>query len=82
MSHITVPQLAKMLGISRVTAYRKVKSGEIQATKVGHMYIIDDKTLSKVLSKELDEKTKHKIDKAVKKTVKEYGQVLKMLSKE
>ncbi len=82
MSHITIPQLAKMLGVSRVTVFRKVKSGEISATKVGGTYIIDDKELSKVLGKRLDEKTKQQIDKAVKKTVKEYGQVLKKLSRE
>jgi excisionase family DNA binding protein len=82
MSHITIPQLARMLGVSRITVYRKVKSGEIPATKVGHMYIIADKKLSKILGKELDKKARLRIDKAVKKTVKEYGEILKKLSRE
>lgn len=79
MPHITLPQLAKMLGISRVTAYRKVKSGEIKAAKVGHSYIVDDKELSRVFGKELDKKSKLRVERAVKKTVKEYGEVLKLL---
>ena len=45
MKYLTIPQLAKMMGVSRTTVYRKVKSGEIKATKVGHDYIVDDKEI-------------------------------------
>ena len=82
MSYITIPQLAKMLGVSRVTVYRKVKSGEIAATKAGHTYIISNEEMSKALGSELSESAKAQIDEAVKKTVKEYGEVLKLLGKE
>lgn len=82
MSYITIPQLAKILGLSRVTVYRKVKSGEIPATKIGHAYLVSNEEISKVLSKELTETAKKRIDNAVKKTVKEYWEVLKLLGKE
>ena len=82
MSYITIPEFAKMIGVSRVTVYRKVKSGEISATKVGRAYIIDDKELIKVLKKEINEKDKDYIKKVVKKTIEEYGEALKKLSRE
>ncbi len=82
MSHITIPQLAKMLGLSRITVYRKVKSGEIPAERAGHTYIISDEEISKILGLKLSEQSKRRIDKAVRKTVKEYGEVLKLLGRE
>ncbi|MFQ5863495.1 MAG: helix-turn-helix domain-containing protein [Candidatus Brocadiales bacterium] len=80
--YITIPQLAKMLGVNRTTVYRKVKSGEITATKIGHAYLISNEEISKVLGKELTKNAKERIDSAVKKTVKEYGEVLKRLGSE
>ena len=82
MKYITIPQLAKMMGVSRVTVYRRVKSGEIKASKVGHDYIVDDKEIQRLLSQDITAADKRKIDKAVKKTVEEYGETLKRLGKE
>lgn len=82
MRYITIPQLAKMMGVSRVTVYRRVKSGEIKATKVGHDYIVDDKEIQRLLSQDITAADKKRIDKAVKRTVEEYGDVLKWLGKE
>ncbi len=79
---ITVPQLATLLGISRVAAYKKVVKGEIPATKVGRIYVISDRTIKRILDRRLSSKDKSRIDKAVSKTVREYGEVLKRLGKE
>jgi len=79
MKYITIPQLAKMMGVSRVTIYRKVKAGEIPAIKVGHAYVISDKEIYKILGKELSKTDKNRISKAVRKTIKEYGEVLRLL---
>jgi len=79
---ITIPQLAKALGISRIAVYRRVKSGAIPATKVGRIYVISDRTVNEILGKELSRKRRDGIDKAIDCTTKEYGQVLKWLSKE
>lgn len=80
--YITIPQLAKALGISRIAVYRRVKSGAIAATKVGRTYVISDRTVNEILGKALSQKTKAGIDKAIYGTTSEYGQVLKWLSKE
>lgn len=80
--YLTVPQLAKLLGVSRITIYKRVKKGQIPATKVGKTYIITDETVTSILGKKTTEKGKKLIDTAVRKTVQEYGEVLKQLGKE
>ena len=80
--YISIPQLAKILGLSRVAVYRKVKKGQIKATKIGRNYAIDCKSVEAILGKTLAEEDKKQIDAAVKKTVKEYGQTLKLLGAE
>lgn len=80
--HITVPELAKLLGISRIAVYKRVKKGQIPATKVGRTYVITDRTVMQVLGKEPTDKGKKKIEAAVRKTVEDYGDLLAKLSKE
>ncbi len=81
-NYITIPQLAKLLGLSRIEVYRKVRRGQIPATKIGRIYVIDDRNISTILGKKLSGSAKKEIDIAVKKTVKEYGDVLKRLGRE
>ena len=80
--YITIPQLAKMLGVSRIAVYKKVKNGQIPARKVGRMYVIADRIITDILQKQVTDRKKKQIDAAVKKTVKEYGEVLKQLGKQ
>jgi excisionase family DNA binding protein len=78
----TTGEVAKILGISRVAVFKKIKSGEIKAKKVGRNFIIEKKNLPQILGKILTERRKQEIEKAVKKTIKEYGETLKLLGKE
>ncbi len=80
--YITIPQLAKLLGKSRIAVYRDVKSGKIAATKIGRNYAISDRDITYILGKGISAKGKRQIDAAVRKTVREYGEVLKKLGKE
>ena len=80
--YITIPQLASILGITRIAVYKKVKKGQIKAIRIGRIYAISKKTVEKILGKDLKEEDKRNIDKAVEKTVSEYGEVLKLLGKE
>lgn len=80
--YITIPQLAKFLGISRIAVYKKVKKGKIKAMKIGRNYAIPERYIAEILGKDLGEREKKQIDKAVKKAVKEYGEVLRLLGKE
>jgi len=80
--YITIPQLARILGLSRVAVYKKVKKGQIKAIRIGRNYAIPQKSIMNILGKTLNREDKRLIDDAVKKTVKEYGQVLKLLGRE
>ncbi len=80
--YFTVKEIAELLGLSRVAVFKRIQSGKIKAQKVGKTYIIEKAELGKVLRTQIREEDKLKIEAAVKKTIKEYGDVLKMLGKE
>lgn len=80
--YVTIPQLAKVLGVSRITVYNKVKNGEIEAIRIGRIYAIPKKYVSAILGKTLSPKIKKLIDEAVSRTVQEYGEVLIKLGNE
>ncbi len=80
--YITIPEIAKILGLSRITVFKKVKKGEIKAIKIGRNYAIQKKFIDELLGKTLKETEKDEIDSAVRKTVKEYGETLKLLGKD
>jgi excisionase family DNA binding protein len=84
---LSIPQAAKLLGLSRVAVFKKVKDGKIKAVKVGRQFAIPrDEILSAssadIQGQPLTDKEKEAIAAAVEKTVKEYGEVLELLGKE
>lgn len=79
---ITTSELAKILGISRIAVFKRIKLGQIKAIRVGKNFVIPKNSLPEVLGKILSEKNKREIEAAVKKTVKEYGQTLRLLGNE
>ena len=80
--YITIPELAKLLGVSRIAVYNRVKKGQIPATKIGRTYVITDQTVADILGRKVTNQGKKAIDDAVDRTVREYGEVLKLLGKE
>mgnify|MGYP000739967593 CR=1 FL=1 len=80
--YITISQLARILGISRIAVYKKVKKGQIKAIRIGKIYLIPNNVVLNILGKELTEKDKKEIDRAIIRTVKEYGEVLNLLGRE
>lgn len=82
MSAMSIPQLAREMGLSRVTIWNRVKSGQIHATKVGRSYVIPSRTVKRLLQREITPARQQRIDGAVKKVVAEYGELLKWLSRE
>jgi len=80
--YTTVPELARILGVSRIAVYNRVKKGQIPATKIGKTYIITDENVADILGNKVTDRGKARIDAAVRKTVQEYGEVLKKLGRE
>jgi excisionase family DNA binding protein len=75
-------EVAKILGISRVAVFKKIKAGKIKARKVGRNFVISRSDLPQVSGKVLSEGKKRQIEKAVDKTISEYGETLKLLGRE
>ena len=78
---LSVTEVAKLLKLSRMTVIRKIKKGEIQARKVGKSYIINADDLSGIFRK-ISSIEKKGIEKAVRKVLKEYGDIIRRLGKE
>jgi excisionase family DNA binding protein len=81
-NYFSVSELAKILGISRVAVFKKIKKGEIKAKRFGRFWLIKDKELRNILGKTLTPAQKKFLDKAVRKTVNEYGETLRLLGNE
>lgn len=83
---ISIAELAKMLGISRVAVFKKIQKGQIPAEKIGRSYAISMEHVTDIVggadSGVLTEEKKAEIKKAVEKVVKEYGETLRLLGKE
>lgn len=79
---ITTTELAKILGISRIAIFNRIKEGKINAKKEGKRYLIDKSEIPALLGKEVSLDQKKEIDSVVEKVVKEYGTTLKLLAKE
>ena len=84
--YISVEELAKMLGISRIAVFKKIKKGQIPAEKIGRSYAISVEHVSEIIGNQdnsiLTESKKTEIKNAVEKVVTEYGETLRLLGKE
>jgi len=80
--YLSTSEVAKILGISRVAVFQKIKAGLIPAEKIGRNYAVKAEDLTKALEKTLTDERKNEIDVAVKKVVDEYGKTLRMLGRE
>ncbi len=80
--YMTIPEFARLLGISRVAVYRRVKKGQIPAVKVGRKYMIPAGQVADILSRKLSDEEKSQIDIAVRKVVSEYGDLLRMIGRD
>jgi excisionase family DNA binding protein len=80
--YLTIPQAAKLLGISRIAVYRKVKKGQIKAQKIGRSYLIQQDVIGGSRGRPLSTREKQRVDAAIRRVVKEYGETLRLLGKE
>jgi len=79
---ISTTELAKILGISRMAVFKKIKSGAIKAKKVGRNFMISKKELPVVLGNVVSKEQKSDINQAVKKAIHQYGETFRLLGRE
>ncbi len=77
--YLTVTEFAKFLGISTVAVRKRIKKGQIEAIRIGRNFAIPKKYIDEIRGRKLSNAKKREIEDAVKRTVKEYGEVLKKL---
>ena len=66
---LSTSEVAKLLGISRIAVFKKIKSGNMKARKIGRNFAVDRKDLD-VLGTVLRDDKKQEIERTVQKTVK------------
>lgn len=81
---VSTTKAASLLGVSRVTVFKRIKAGTLKAEKVGRNYLISVEEINSLLGKRgpLTDEEKARIDRAIKKAVKQYGTALRLLGKE
>lgn len=79
---VSTTELAKMLGISRIAVFKRIKSGKLRANKIGRSFYIARKDLPEVLGIAVGDKEKKNINEAVAKAVKQYGETFRLLGRE
>lgn len=77
--YYTVSDIAKILGISRVAVFKKIKKSQIRAIKIGRNFAIPKKEVESILGQSLNENQKATIKRAIEKTFEDYGEAIKML---
>ncbi len=80
----STPEVAKLLKLSRVAIFNKIKAGLIKAEKVGRNYLIPREEIEHFLSghKKISPSEREEIKKSVQKAIEEYGEAIRMLGKE
>ncbi len=81
-NYYSVTEAAKVLDITREAVLKRIHAGKLKAERIGHIFAIPKSELSATLPDKLSESQKKTIEEGVKKTVKEYGEVLKKLGRE
>lgn len=74
----TTSELAKIIGLSRSQVFRKIQNGEIPSEKAGRINLVPRLFVDEFLGR-VAQKDELNITRAVKKTMGEYGEVIKML---
>jgi excisionase family DNA binding protein len=75
-------EAAKILGVSRIAVFKKIKSSALKATKVGRNFIISRESLMEALGEQLSGKGRQEIDSAIKQALREYRETFRLLGQE
>ena len=80
--YLSTSELAKLLHVSRIAVFKKIRTGKIKAFKVGRNYVIPVEEFMNAVGTFIPQEKKDEIRRVVKRAVKEYGETLKLLGEE
>jgi excisionase family DNA binding protein len=75
-------EVAKVLNLSSVAVFKKIKNGQLKAQKIGRNYVIAKEDLEALIGSALSSEQKDEIESVVKKAVKQYKVTFRRLGKE
>ena len=64
-NYYTTQELAKLLGVSRVAVFKKIKSGEIKTVSAGRNYLISKDSLPKEIKKLIEQEQKEAVEEII-----------------
>lgn len=79
---LSTTEVASLLGISRVAVFKKIKTGELPAQKVGRNYVIERRHVQPLAGHALSRAEKAEIARVVGKAVAEYREAFDLLGRE
>ncbi len=79
--YFTTTEAAKILGISRIAIFKRIKKGQLAAERYGRNYLIKKETIE-ALGGALTDQRKKEITENIECIFKEYGEALRLLGKE
>jgi excisionase family DNA binding protein len=80
--YFSTSEVASLLGVSRIAIFKKIKSGQIKAEKIGRNYVIPREEYESILGVFISDDRKKYIEEAVDHVFKKYGPALRKLGKE
>lgn len=80
-AYFSTAEAAKILGISRVAVFKRIKMHKLKADRIGRSYVIARESLENI-GEALTDARKKEIDQNMKRILKEYGEALRMLGSE
>ena len=75
-------EVAKILRLSRISVFNRIKLGKIKAERIGRNYVITHKSVMEALGKSIGTEKKANIERAIDKAIREYGETFKLLGRE
>ena len=80
--YYSTTEAAKILRISRIGVFKRIKSGRLHAEKIGRNYVINHESLLEALGKSIGKEKKKNIEKVINKALSEYKEVFQKLGRE
>lgn len=80
--YFTTIEAAKILGISRIAVFNRIKNRKIRAIRIGRNYAIPKEELENHIGRELTDEEKQVLLEGVQKVIRDYGETLQRLGKE
>lgn len=79
---LSTAEVAQILGISRIAVFKKIKSGEIKAERIGRGFVVRKADILEIAGQVLGEEKKRAIERTIDKTLTDYGEAIRRLGAE